>query len=290
MDFRSIMAIVDGDEESRNVLTTAIELGQRFDAVTALLQITPPAVQGIYPVLDAAPSELVDNIINDMERSIDDRRNVFLNIYRQTVVDTGLPVVAPEKLSESVHFAVAMEAVVGHENREIATRGRLFDLIVIGIPGDESGGVDSAALEAALLDTARPVLITCRYPRPVIGGHVTVAWDGSREAAQSVRNALPLMRHANSVEVMHVIEDGDTKCDPLDIVRYLHLHGIASTPRTAKTTRGGVADSLLDAARTNGHALLVMGAYGTGAVAEYMFGGVTRTVMSNADVPLLVSH
>jgi len=290
MDFRSIMAIVDGDDESRNVLTTAIELGQRFDAVTALLQVTPPAVQGIYPVLDAAPSELVDGIISDMERSIDDRRTVFHQIYRQTVVDAGLPVTAPEKLSENAHFAVAMESVVGHENREIATRGRLFDLIVIGIPGDESGGVDSAALEAALLDTARPVLITCRYPRPVIGGHVTVAWDGSREAAQSVRNALPLMQFANTVEVVHVVEDGDTKCDPLDIVRYLRLHRIESTPRTAETTRGGVADALLDAARDNGHALLVMGAYGTGAVAEYMFGGVTRTVMSNADIPLLVSH
>jgi len=290
MDFRSIMAIVDGDDESRNVLTTALELGQRFDAVTALLQITPPAVQGIYPVLDAAPSELVDGLISDMERSIDDRRNHLQEIYQQTVVAAGLPVVPLDQLSNTVHFAVTMESVVGHENREIAARGRLFDLIVIGIPGNESGGVDSAALEAALLDTARPVLITCHYPRPVIGGHVTVAWDGSREAAQSIRNALPLMKHANIVEVVHVIEDGNAKTDPADVVGYLHLHGIESKARTTSTSRGGVADALLDAARTNGHALLVMGAYGTGAVAEYMFGGVTRTVMSNADVPILVSH
>lgn len=290
MDIRSIMAIVDGGAESKAVLTTAIELGKRFNAVTSLMQITPPAAHSIYPVLDAAPPEMIEGMITDMERSIDDRRSNFDALYEQTVIAAGLPVISPDEIREVTTFAVTKESVIGHENREIAERGRLFDLIVIGIPNAESGGLDSAALEAALLDTARPVLITCRYPRPVIGGHVTVAWDGSRESAQSIRNALPLMLIANNVEIIHVMVDGDAKTDPMDVGKYLQLHGIKSVSRTISAERGKVADTLLEAARTNGHALLVMGAYGTSAVAEYMFGGVTRTVMSKADIPLLVSH
>jgi nucleotide-binding universal stress UspA family protein len=291
MDFRSIMAIVDGGAESSTVLTTAIELGKRFDAVTALVQINPPAAFSIYPVLEASVSGAVGEMIGDMERAITDRQKNFDTLYQKAVVSAGMPVIAPDDVSRTAHFAVTRETVIGHENREIAERGRLFDLIVIGVPGADSGGVDSAALEAALLDTARPVLITCRYPRPVIGGHVTIAWDGSREAAQSIRNALPLMLNANKVEVVHVTGGhGASKIDPNDIVKYLQLHDIKSESRVIEAKAGKVAEALLEAARLNGHALLVMGAYGTSAVTEFMFGGVTRSVMSNADVPLLVSH
>mgnify|MGYP003571186051 CR=1 FL=1 len=290
MDFKSILAIVDGGAESRNVLATALELGRRFDAATALLHVTPPLTHAAVPISEDLPSQVIDRLVDSMSRANDVRRTAFETFIRETVTDKGLPVVAPEDITSAHHFAVAKLCVIGHENREIAARGRLFDLVVIAIPGAENGGVESAVLEAALLDTARPVLITCNYPRPVIGGHVTVAWDGSREAAQSVRNALPMLQTAAAVEIVNVVENGSVSADPEDIRKYLSMHGIEARTRIMHAAKDKIAATLLDAARGNGHALLVMGAYGAGAAAEYMFGGVTRSVLANTDVPLLLSH
>ncbi len=290
MDIRSIMAILDGGAESKTVLTTAIELGRRFDALTAMVQFTPPAAHNFYPVLDAPPANVIEGLISKMNERSEQRRHDFYAMIDQAVRADHLPTAKPGEVRRSSGFAITSESITGHENREIAERGRLYDLIVIGVPDDDCGGLDSTALEAALLDTARPVLITCRYPRPVIGGHITVAWDGSREAAQSIRNAVPLMHSAGQVEIVHIITGPADKINPADVVKYLKLHDIEATSRTVESDKSGIADRLLDAARENGHALLVMGAYGTSAVAEYMFGGVTRNVMSKADVPLLVSH
>jgi len=290
MDFRSILAVVDGGAESRNVLNTALELGRRYDAATALLQVLPPETNVMLPMIEDAPTSVVSELIDDIKRNNARRRDNFDDLYKETVIDTGLPVIQAGDVITAHHFSVAKLTVFGHENREIAERGRLFDLVVIGMPDDDSGGLESAALEAAMLETARPLLITCRYPRPVIGGHVTIAWDGSREAAQSIRNALPLLQSAKDVEVVHVIEDEKSNVDPEDIRKYLSLHGIEARTRSVVAPHNRVAETLLDAARTNGHALLVMGAYGAGAAIEYMFGGVTRDVLSAMDVPLLLSH
>jgi len=290
VDIRSIMAIVDGGIESKNVLMTAIELGQRFDAVTMLLQVTPPSAQFIYPSLEASSSQAINDIISGMEKAVEDRKVFFETLYNKEVIDAGVPTVPVEDISNTVKFAISKETIIGHDNREIAERGRLFDLIVIGMPNEDSGGVDSAALEAALLDTARPVLITCKYPRPIVGGHITIAWDGSREAAQSIRNALPLMAGATNIEVVHVVQEGMPESDPDDICKYLRMHGIVAKARKILSHEGNIGDALLNAARGNSHALLIMGAYGSSAVAEYIFGGATRAVMTKADIPLLVSH
>ncbi len=284
------MAIVDGGSESKNVLMTAIELGQRFDAVTMLLQVTPPTANFIYPALEASSTQYINEIIDDMQKAAGDRRINFENLYNKEVIAAGLPISTAADLDGTSHFAIIKETIIGRDSREIAERGRLFDLIVIGMPNEDSGGVDGTTLEAALLDTARPVLITCKYPRPMVGGHITIAWDGSREAAQSIRNALPLMTEATNIEVVHVVQDGASECNPIDICKYLLLHGITSSARKITTNDGNIGDALLQAARGNAHALLVMGAYGSSAVAEYIFGGVTRTVMEKADVPILVSH
>ena len=290
MDIRSILAVVDGGPESRNVLNTALELGRRYDAATALMQVLPPETHALLPVIEDAPSSVVGDLIDDIRRTNAHRRGNFDALYRETVCDAGLPEIQPGELVAARHFSVAKLTVTGHENREIATRGRLFDLVVIGMPDEESGGLESAALEAAMLEAARPLLITCRYPRPVIGRNVTVAWDGSREAAQSIRNALPLLKSAKAVEIVHVVEDGKADVDPEDIRKYLALHDITATTHSIPAPHNRVGETLLDAARTNGHALLVMGAYGAGAAIEYMFGGVTRYVLSAMDVPLLLSH
>lgn len=290
MDFRSILAVVDGAKGSRDVVNTALELGRRFDAATALLQILPPETHSVLPLVETGSSTLVVDIIDELKRTNAERRQNFDALYEETVLDPGISTIDPSALTSASRFAVAKISITGHENREIASRGRLFDLVVIARPDKDSGGVESAALEAAMLETARPLLVTCPYPRPLIGGHVTIAWDGSREAAQSIRNALPILQAARTVDVIHVIQESSANTDPDDIRKYLLLHGIHATAHRLPAAPEGIGATLLEAARTNGHALLVMGAYGTGAAVEYMFGGVTRDVLSAMDVPLLLSH
>jgi nucleotide-binding universal stress UspA family protein len=50
------------------------------------------------------------------------------------------------------------------------------------------------------------------------------------------------------------------------------------------------ADTLIAGAQAWGADLLVMGGYGRARVREMVFGGVTRTVVETAPLPVFMSH
>lgn len=291
MDIASVMAVVDGSARSRAAMRAALDLGRTFKAHTHLLQITPPPMM-VVPRVHGEASRAVDDMMLDLKGLNEHRRLQFLQFFSEDVLDGGLPVCDTTACaaSDRTNFEVCKEMITGHESREIARRGKLFDLVVIVTPGEEEGGVDSAVLEATLFDTGRPaLLIPSKYDRP-LGDTVTIAWDGSSEAAKSIHNAMPLIRRAKSVEVVYVRDGRRDDIDPKDIAKYLALHGVDATPKTIECPDGRKAECLIEAAKANGNALLVMGAYGDDPMAAGSYGNTTRAVVSGADMAILIAH
>ena len=69
----------------------------------------------------------------------------------------------------------------------------------------------------------------------------------------------------------------------------LAWHGIPAKVEKVRT-RGDVGKALLAAAEKAGANLLVMGAYSHSRVREMILGGVTRHVLSNGNIPVLMAH
>ena len=113
-----------------------------------------------------------------------------------------------------------------------------------------------------------------------------VAWNGSREAARAVKDALPFLVDAEAVTVVAAGEDAAASLEP--ITALLKRHG---APVTAKQIEpgSGAGATLLDAAAAERADLLVMGAYGHSRLREIVLGGATREVLRGARIPVLLS-
>jgi nucleotide-binding universal stress UspA family protein len=176
----------------------------------------------------------------------------------------------------------------------LAMRARTADLVVLPMPGEDDLGVlGGHATEASLLSVGRPVLLVpekglpAGFPRMVL-----VAWNGSREAARALSDAVPLLDRARSVVVLSSGPAGDE--GPLHsanaAVRYLARHGITAQTVHATATEDRVGETILGRARKLGADLVVMGAYGRPRFAELILGGATRAMLRNGSVPVLMSH
>jgi nucleotide-binding universal stress UspA family protein len=176
----------------------------------------------------------------------------------------------------------------------LAIRARTADLVVLPLPGEDDIGVlGGHAVEASILSVGRPVLlvpekgIPAGFPRKVL-----VAWNGSRESARALSDAVPLLARAKSVVVFSAGPAGDE--GPLHgaraAVRYLARHGIAAETLHATAADEKVGDTILARARKAGADLVVMGAYGRPRFAELILGGATRAVLRNGSIPILMSH
>lgn len=185
-------------------------------------------------------------------------------------------------------------AVEGENVPTLALRARTADLVVLPRPGEDDLGVlGGHDVEAALLCVGRPVLLVpekgtaAAFPRKVL-----VAWNGSRESARALSDAVPLLARARAVVVLSSGPAGDE--GPIHsakaALRYLARHGITAESVHASASDDRVGDLILARARKVGADLVVMGAYGRPRFAELVLGGATRAVLANAGIAVLMSH
>jgi nucleotide-binding universal stress UspA family protein len=172
----------------------------------------------------------------------------------------------------------------------IGSYGRVFDLIALGRPGRAPQNPRMPPLEAALFDSGRPALIVPpRAPRS-LGQNVLVAWNHSTEQARTNAFAIPLLRLAEQVTVLTV--EGGTTPGPSGEEAALHLrrNGVKATALTVKPGTRSTGETILDHAAKLGCDLLVKGAYTQSRLRQMMFGGATRHILANANLPILMAH
>jgi nucleotide-binding universal stress UspA family protein len=176
----------------------------------------------------------------------------------------------------------------------IGSRGRVFDLIVLGRPGPEAENPRMPPLEAALFESGRPVLIVPPAVPKTIGRNVLVAWNHSTEQAHTNTFALPLLQLADKVTVLTV--EGSTTAGPSGDEAALHLrrNGVKATALTVEPTERpsgeATGEIVLQYAATLGCDLLVKSAYTQSRLRQMMFGGATRHILANMTLPVLMAH
>jgi nucleotide-binding universal stress UspA family protein len=173
--------------------------------------------------------------------------------------------------------------------------GRCSDLIVVGQTDRTRtvGGVASDFPQQVLLDAGSPLLVVPFAGLfASIGRHVLVAWKETREAADALRNALPLLRIAGRVSLIEIsaVRGQPAAHDSLDLAAaWLESHGVACEARR-EIDLIGVGEQLLSRAAEIGADLIVMGGYGHLRLREWILGGVTRHLLGHMTMPTLFSH
>lgn len=288
MTIRSVLALIDGGSASEQALKAAVQVGLAFDAHVEVLHVEPP-INPLVPVMPegvgvAGATRLADDLEADQRKRTAHARALF----ESHCVDAGLKVTEPDEERYAI-ASFAWRLVSGHDNPELARRGRLVDLIVMGRPDEADGGVDSAALEAALFDTGRPVLIAGNTPLEIKGAHMVIAWDGSREATRSLSASLPFLNAAGSAVIIS-ITDEEAPADLSDLGVYLRGHGVETETLSANREERTIAEALHHELVSEKANLTIMGAYGHSVIGEFLFGGVTRDMLKDPDLTLFLAH
>jgi len=181
----------------------------------------------------------------------------------------------------------ALDALVEH--------GRCSDLIVVS-QTDRNQAPSGLALDfpqQVLLHAGPPVLVVPHAGMfATVGQNVLIAWKGTRESANAVRNALPLLRSARRVSLVEVGEAPDRAAGDDALVSakaWLESHGIEVRAHR-ELAFAGVGDQLLSRAADIGADLIVCGGYGHSRLREWVLGGVTKHLLAHMTVPTLLSH
>jgi nucleotide-binding universal stress UspA family protein len=181
----------------------------------------------------------------------------------------------------------------GNVENVIVAQAALADVIVVGRDVHSDYEVASPVrLIGDLLHRSRtPLLVPAKTGKALDpNGTMIVAWNGSYEAANAVRAALSLLELASKVEVVRVDGEAEKMFPATELLEYLSRHGVHAELRLEETVDEHVPAALLSCAKQIGATALIMGGYSHSRIGEFIFGGVTRTLLAEAPITLFVAR
>jgi len=175
----------------------------------------------------------------------------------------------------------------------VAREARAADLIVAGsnrdgVLIDRLRRLDPSDL---VMVAGRPLFLVPPEVEYLKLDNVLVAWKDAREARRAVVDALPLLQKARDVTVLEIVE-GDANRDAAgdrvkDVAAWLKRHDILAFPKVMQAANE--AEQIDRIWKTEAD-LVVAGAYGHARLREWVFGGVTRNLITRSQRCSFLTH
>ncbi|MBU6443904.1 MAG: universal stress protein [Alphaproteobacteria bacterium] len=286
MSYAKILAPLTGGARDAIVLASAFAAAKPFHAHVVALFVRPDPSEAMPFFGEGVSGVVVQEIIDAAKAAADKAAEVARATLAKAATEAGVELVGHPALRDVA--TVSYREMQGNFADRVTQASRLSDLVLFGplAAGDKPGL--SEAFEATLLETGRPVLLTAQVPPKNFARRVALGWDGSLTCARAVSAAMPLLEKAEAVEVLCVCNGDMEGLD--DLKEFLSLHGISCSARKIEAGARPVGEVLLETALQGGAGLLVLGGYGHTRLRQLFFGGVTRHVVSHAELPLLLVH
>lgn len=268
---RDILAIVDNAEAAAPFLTQVLAFGETRAAHVEVAALTPS------PYVADALLPLGGMYVPDDVLAEDDKAKV----------DALTALVADARTPTSVfglHDDVAWLAGDVRRSRQLA------DLIVIGAPETwEASWLRRRVLETSILASGTPTMILPPDRDLRSLDRIVLGWKSSPEANRAVHDLIAIAEPAARVDVVIVDQDPLTDAGN-EVCRHLGRHGFKPELHRLSTDGMSEADVIHGFALRSGADLLVTGGFGHSRLREILFGGVTRYLIEDASLPVMLSH
>jgi nucleotide-binding universal stress UspA family protein len=277
---KTILLHILDDEHRAHAIETGLALGRACSAHLSCLHVTPIEA---YVAFDSFGGVFV---MNDIIRKLDERD---VELHREIENELG---------GEDVSWDY--EQTTGNVASAIIRRAALADLLITlrQPPARDFVGPTIGFLGDLIQRSRTPLFIpgsTKQTFDPT--GPTLIAWNGSFEAANSVRASLGLLKLSRDVRVLHVSEEkpGSDAFPGTKLLEYLSRQGVHAElcPEPSPTGDVGhdvIAGMIVAQAQGLRAQYIVMGGYSHARIGEYVFGGVTRTLLKDCPIALVIAH
>jgi len=268
---KTILVPTEDNSAMQSALETALLMARRCDSYMEGFSLRWSVAEFAFDPTGGMPLEIDKEAAARVEKQA---RHIFESFMR------GHNVPRSTEKSEVLSFGWLDDAPQGEDF--VGSYGRVFDVIVMSRPDANESFVHNRALYSGLL--------TPPAPPPQIATNVLIAWNRSTEQARATALAMSLLHKANRVTVLTVIGGTEVPGPSAEqIIQYLQRNGISAEPMKVELDGKNTGQATLAAAQSLDCDLLIKGAYTQSRLRQMIFGGATRHVLENAEIPILLA-
>lgn len=277
MSYKDVLCAALTLDEDEAALVAAGELAHKFGARAAAL-IVAVHIDSSFANEARPLSEVLADIATPARSAAARERERIVSWLEKSPHDF-------ERRDLTIEGAVNADEVVAH--------ARLADVVVFA-RGEAHQRARRSLVDHVLFQAGRPALIVPPAVRERTWQSVAIAWNAKAEAMRAVTAALPLLQAAREVCVLTVdakpSPSGHGEAPGRELAAHLAHRDVQVEVRNVDGGGQDHARVLVREAQSMGADVLVMGAYGHSRAQEFLFGGVTRELLSSAPLPLFLAH
>ncbi len=279
--FKDIILPITGAAADAHALNMALDLARAYGAHVRVLEMVnlPLPVTGPWGLMP-------DASMADVYRQLREQGEANVAVLKNRLKD--------EAVSTEVRL---VQSFFSEPSKLAAHCAHLADLSVVAITPTDSveGDISRTYFGSMLIDSGRPVLVIpprCKAPMPP--RKIVIAWRQTRECARAIHDALPLLKGAESVQVLIIDpvseEAGEGQNPGAELLAHLDRHGVKASLQVRQSHDNRIAAVLTDFVQETHANMLVAGGYGHSRLREWALGGVTRELLFETTVPVFFSH
>lgn len=278
MNPERILVALQGSESDSGPIQAAAELAKLYRADLRGLFVEPdPAAYMLWTGPGAAGASVVSTALDAMREEADRASDSAKSHFEAEMAQSGL--------SDGASFRRICDSP-----SDSAQQARLVRLLVTCAKAASGKGQLADFTTACLVNEGCPVFVPRRGELPP--RKIAFAWDGSKEAARAAFACEPLLASRPEVVILHSEKNLDysdrAASAPNRLANWLNGRGLTPTHQQVSPS-GRLGEAILEAASDCD--LIVAGAYGHSRITQFVFGGVTRSLVSAQDAPsLLLAH
>jgi nucleotide-binding universal stress UspA family protein len=283
---RTLLVHMEDSPQLSSLLKAALLIARRFGSHIEALHV-PQILPSMLPLSPEGGLATAD-VMASLEQGAEDANQRLRAVFDQfmtaeTIVQTPIGAATDEPSAN-------WNEVSQTDQDTLPSRGRIFDLIIVGRPVAGQFAPSMVALESALFESGRPLLIVPPDPVQQIGRKVAIAWNGSTETARTVAFALPFLQQAEEILVVSVEQGMVPGPSGQDLAQNLTRSGLAIRARHVDAEGRSIGEVMLAESRAFDADLLIKGAYTQSRLRQMIFGGATSHILAHADLPVFMAH
>lgn len=265
---KNVLLLVHDDAGEEARFQAALDLTRALSGHLTCFDIVQlPMMVGVDPMLGAAETSILDDL---RQREATNRTRLEARLQAEDVSWSWIE-------------------ATGDMAPLLKAESDLADIMVLNTALADTSEVNMRRVVSdVVMGSGKPVVAVPEAARGLAThGNVLIAWNGSSEVADTMRAVTPLLTNAQSVSI---VTFGQVKGLPAEeAATYLSRHGIE--PRIEhRAAESDVAKALLELCADRQPGYCVMGGYSHARIREAVFGGVTRRMLAESQVPLILGH
>ncbi len=283
---KAILAHLEISNSLDSILACAWFVAERFQGYIEGVHMRPGQPDVIAAGADGFVAAAPD-LVAGFEREAQDRSRRAREAFEAFMVEKNLS--RPSGSAAGVPTADWRIVTSGGQSA-IGNVGRIFDLLVVGRPLRDAVTPSMTALESALFESGRPLIVAPPIAPTKMGSNIAIAWNCSTETARTVAFAMPFLTQAEKVTIIQTDRHIVAGPSSAELARGLAHHGINAECVDLQIGERHVGQVILGAAAESGADLLIKGAFTQSRLRQMIFGGATSQILAQAQLPVFMAN